>query len=54
VHEEVDVVLFSVELLRLGLEVRADLAHDLLTASVNALLPVLGDKTKWTCRLCAT
>jgi 4-diphosphocytidyl-2C-methyl-D-erythritol kinase len=48
VHEEVDVVLFAVELLQLGLEVGADLAHDLLTAGQHGvgerLPPVFGDK----------
>jgi hypothetical protein len=50
VHEEVDVVLFSVELLPLGLEGGADLAHDLLTAGQHGVgervPPVPGDKNQ--------
>jgi hypothetical protein len=50
VHEEVDVVLFAVELIQFGLEVRADLAHDLLRVGQHGLgervPPVFGVKTQ--------
>ncbi len=48
VHEQVYVVLFAVELLEVGFEVRADLSHDLFAARQHlvreCLAPVLGDE----------
>lgn len=50
VHEQVDVVLFAVELFQLGLEVCADLPHDLFGAGQHGVgerfTPVLVTKTK--------
>jgi hypothetical protein len=37
VHEQVDVVLFAVELFQLGLEVGADLSHDLFGAGQHVV-----------------
>ena len=49
-HEQVDVVLFAVELFQLGLEVRADLSHDLFGAGQHGVgervPPVLGDENQ--------
>jgi hypothetical protein len=50
VHEQVDVVLFAVELFQLGLEVGADLPRDLFgagqLASVNAFRRYFVTNTK--------
>ncbi|GGN57057.1 hypothetical protein GCM10011579_018920 [Streptomyces albiflavescens] len=58
VDEQVDVVLFAVELFQLGFEVDADLSHDLFgavsMASVNASRRYLVTKSKWTWRLATT
>ena len=50
VHERVDVVLFAVELFQLGLEVGADLPHDLFGAGQHGVgervAPVLRNKNQ--------
>lgn len=50
-HEQVDVLVFAVELFQLGLEAGADLSHDLFGAgvsgaSVNAFRRYFVKKTK--------